>query len=268
MRTLLKQPLLQFLVLGFLLYAAQLTLRGDSQRKVVLSQQELQQRVQQKEQALGRPLSEAELGALTDQYTDEMILLNEAKLMNLDRSDKEVRKRLMHLARMRLDEVVPEPSRQQLKLYFQQHSSEYRMGAWVSFDQVFFASGSPDTPDDPDSFLTLLARSNGGAGLGEPDRILGGHARELTRSQLRSLFGPAFADTVFALSEGVWNGPFDSTRGTHYLKVLEHHPAPTPRFEDLEAYLRKDWKAMKHREIQNQKLQELRHEYTVVREKD
>lgn len=268
MRSFLKEPLLQFLVLGLLLYAAQLTLRPDSQRRVVLSQKVLSQKAQQKEQALGRPLTQRELNALADQYTDEMILLHEAKLMKLDRSDEQVRTRLIHLARMRLDEVVPEPSRQQLELYFQQHSSAYRMGAWVSFDQVFFASDSTDTPSNPDSFLTLLDRTKDGAGLGEPDPILGGQARELTRSQLRSLFGPAFADTVFALPKAVWSGPFSSTRGTHYLRIVERHPAPMPRFEDVQAYLRKDWKAMKHREIQDQKLRELRREYTVVEEKD
>ncbi len=267
MRRLLREPLLQFLVLGLLLYAAQLALRPGPQRKVVLSQKELKQRVQSKEDALGRPLSEAELTALTDEYTDELILLHEAKLMKLDRSDDEARARLIHLARMRLDEVVPEPSRQQLEVYFQQHSSEYRMGAWVSFDQVFFASGSPDTPSDPDSFLERLARSEDGRGLGEPDPILNDHARELTRSQLRSLFGPAFADTVFVLPESVWSGPFHSTQGTHYLRVIEHHPAPVPKFEEVQAYLRKDWKATKHREIQDQKLQELRREYTIVKEK-
>jgi len=267
MRRLLKEPLLQFLVLGLLLYAAQLVLRPGPQRRVTLSQRVLTERVQRKEDALGRPLSEAELTAITDEYTNEMILLHEAKLMKLDRSDDEVRSRLIHLARMRLDEVVPEPSRQQLEVYFQQHSSEYRMGAWVSFNQVFFAPGSPATPADPDSFLALLEHKKDAAGLGEPDPILNDHARKLTRSQLRSLFGPAFADTVFALAASSWSGPFRSTRGTHYVLLIEHHPAPVPRFEEVQAYLRKDWKAMKHREIQDRKLGELRREYTIVKEK-
>ncbi|HKI84325.1 MAG TPA: hypothetical protein VKA63_08315, partial [Candidatus Krumholzibacteria bacterium] len=198
MKRLLREPLLQFLVLGLLLYAAQLALRPGPQRKVVLSQKELKERVQKKEKTLGRPLREAELTALRDEYTDELILLHEAKLMKLDQSDGEVRARLIHLARMRLDEVVPEPSRQQLEVYFQQHSSEYRMGAWVSFDQVFFAPGSSATPANPDSFLALLAAGKDLTGLGEPDPILNDHARELTRAQLRSLFGSSFADTVFA----------------------------------------------------------------------
>jgi parvulin-like peptidyl-prolyl isomerase len=268
LKSLLGEPLVHFLLLGALLFAGYSIFKPGSQRRVVLAQKELQERVQERQKTLGHPLSDEERKAIVDEYAEEMILLNEAKLLNLNHGDEPKRDRLLQLARERLDEVVPEPTRQQLESYFQQHSSQYRMGAWVSFDQVFFAPKSPATPANPDSFLALLASKDDASSLGEADPVMGNHLSELTRSQLKALFGEAFADTLFALPESVWRGPLGSKYGTHYVRVVEHHEAPMPRFEDVQAFLRKDWKAMKHREIQDEKLQELRHEYTIVSRKD
>lgn len=268
LKSLLREPLVHFLLLGTLLFAGYSIFKPGSQRRVVLSQKELQERVQERQKTLGHPLSDEERKDIASEYADEMILLNEATLLNLDQSGKPTRERLLQLARERLDEVVPEPTRQQLESYFQQHASQYRMGAWVSFDQVFFAPKSAATPASSDSFLALLAAKHDASSLGEVDPVLGNNARELTRSQLKALFGEAFADTLFALPESVWRGPLDSKYGTHYVRAVKRHEAPMPRFEDVQAFLRKDWKAMKHREIQNQKLHELKREYTIVSRKD
>ena len=267
LKRLLHEPLVHFLLLGAVVFAAYSVFKPGSERRVVLSQKKLQERVQEKQKSLGHPLSEQERKAVTDEYVDELILLNEARLLKLDRKNEPTRERLLQLARERLDEVVPEPTRQQLMSYFGQHAAQYRMGAWVSFDQVFFAAESPSVPAESDSFLARLEGKPDASSLGEVDPILGHHASQLTHSQLAALFGKAFADTVFALPEGIWRGPFVTKRGTRYVRVAEHHEAPLPSFDEVQAFLRRDWKVWKHREIQDEKLRELEREYTIVRRK-
>ena len=64
----------------------------------------------------------------------------------------------------------------------------------------------------------------------------------ITRTELMRKFGTAFADAVFGLEPGAWQGPVRSGYGLHLVKVTDEQAAELPVFSEIrdrvrEAYL-------------------------------
>ena len=84
-----------------------------------------------------------------------------------------------------------------------------------------------------------------------------------TRSDLVRSLGPDFANTVEKLPDGEWQGPVDSTRGRHLVRVVEQHPPEVATFERVEQYLRQEWIMTRTRELQQERIDEIRERYRI-----
>ena len=118
------------------------------------------------------------------------------------------------------------------------------------------------------NFLAALKESDDPVSLGEsffPSNVM----KRASRVDLLGRFGPDFADGVRDLKPGSgWHGPIESTRGTHYVRILEAHEPELAPFEALESYLRQDWFMTRHRETQQKKIDAMRKQYRIEIESD
>ena len=112
----------------------------------------------------------------------------------------------------------------------------------------------------------VLARLRAGAspeGFGRSLVAAGRRMPRQSRGDLVRALGPDFADRVETLPAGEWQGPVESTRGVHLVRVVERHPPEVATFERVERYLRQEWLVNRTRELQQERIDEIREQYRI-----
>ncbi len=256
-----QEPLIPFALIGGLLFAVYGFSKPDEVETIEITPQTRRALEDMEESLRGRPLTDEERQTLIDSHVEDEVLMREALRRGLEQKDSRVRRRLLTVMRSTLDEQVPEPTRAELQAYFRQNPERYAAQEVVTFDQVFFSFGNEPAARD-----ALLEQLRGGADhrqLGEP-RATGSALRKTTRREMLPTFGGEFTDRVFELTPNEWTGPLESAQGLHYVRVSERQSLPAPSFEQLEDSLRQDWMFKRRREIQSEKITEMRQRYRVV----
>ena len=77
-------------------------------------------------------------------------------------------------------------------------------------------------------------------------------------------FGDEFANAVFALKPGAWQGPFASSFGLHLVRVTEAKPARQLAFSEVEPQVRERWRDEHQRAANEQHYENLMKKYGVV----
>lgn len=258
-----REPLVWFAVLGSALGAAWLALAPTGAETIRIDRETLRALENQQEELVGRPLTDEEREAAHQSFIEEEVLLREALRRGLQWSDGRVRQRLTRIIRASLTETVPDPSVAQLQAYFQENIDRYTTPESVTLEHVVFPWGDEIDPEELETVLEELRAGASPDGFGRTLVAAGRRLPRQTRSDLVRNLGPDFADVVEALPSGEWRGPVESTRGVHLVRVLERHPPRVGRFEKLESYLRQEWIMSRTRELQQEKIDEIRTRYRI-----
>lgn len=256
-----REPLLQFAAAGGLLFLAHaLWAPGDSERIVVTKEIEAALAAERQELLL-RPLSAEERERLVSDFIDEEVLLREAYRQGLDRGDPRIRRWLIDKVEFLLDEDPKEPTPAELDALFREKPESYMTPRAVSFDHVFYASGS-SLPEEPEAILSRLRAGAEFARFGD-DFWLGQRLRRFSELEIATTFGREFASRLLALPIGEWSGPLPSSRGEHFVRVTAKHEPELPSRESVTGALREDWLRAKRQESRAHKLKELRARYRI-----
>jgi hypothetical protein len=252
----LREPLVHFAAAGALLFLARSVWSpGDSDR-IVVTRETAQALAAAREELLLRPLTAEERERVVSDYIDEEVLLREAYRQGLDRDDPRIRRWLIDKVEFLIDEEPEEPTPQDLDALFREKPERYETPRAISFDHVFFASGEQEP---------LLSRLRAGADfqdLGE-EFWLGTTLRRFSELELTTTFGAEFGARLFSLPIGEWHGPFESSRGTHFVRVTALHPPELPSRKDVDWALREDWLRERREKSRERKLEEFRSQYEI-----
>jgi len=258
-----REPLVLFVAGGAALFFAWTALAPREVQAVEIESAALRGLVTMQEELLGRPLTDDERAEVREGYFDDEVLVQEALRRGLHLGDYRTRKRLIQIMRSAMTVTVPDPSLAELQAWFRESIDKYTRPPSATVELVPFPWGDGTSADEIAEALVQLQtgadpQEFGQTGLGTNRRL--GNA---TRADLVRSFGPDFADLVVDLPAGQWHGPFESVHGVHLVRVVERHPAQTPSFEDMEPYLQQDWLMTRTRELQQQRIDELRAEYRI-----
>jgi len=194
----------------------------------------------------GRLVNLAQSLGLADE-SDTNDLEREARAIALDQSDPVVRRHLVDL--MTLAASAPplseRPDEAALRAYYAAHADAYAIPERVQLTHVYFSRarrGASATADAAAALVELRGGSAAAGGLGD-GFSRGSVVGPATRDEISRELGATFADAVFALPDGVWSGPLDSTYGIHLVHIDARRPASLPAFESvrgrvLHSYLR------------------------------
>lgn len=254
-----REPMLWFVLIGGLLFAADLFLARPDLPVITLTQQQLDEMQTYREELLGRKLTAEESEALADNYIAEEILLNEAIAFGLHRQDPRVRKRLIAKMNFLLAEAAPEPSAAELEALRQGQPKRYMLPKTVSFEHVFFE----DSKEMAAAALPALRTgTRTPAELG--DRFwLGQRMEHYSAHQLFTVLGMPFAEALKTLPPGEWAGPLQSARGWHLVRLIGFYsPEPLPPAE-LNRRLQADWAAQYVLATRAQRVEELKSGYII-----
>ena len=141
----LKEPLLHFMFLGVMLFAAYQWFGNRAEdpakatREISISQGRIHSLTETFARLWNRSPTQEELDGLIRDYVREEVMYREALALGLDRDDAIVRRRLQQKLEFLSDDLAMtgEPTEQELDEFLTQHPESFRRETRLTFSQVF-----------------------------------------------------------------------------------------------------------------------------------
>lgn len=270
----LKQPFVQFLLIGVLLFAGYQSFynyMNREQQVIRVSSEEIQLLEQSWEVRWNRPPTPEEREGLIRQHIKEKVLYRTALEMGLDRDDMVIQRRMVQKVEYLGANLIkpPQPSEAEMIKYYEEHKEKYVAAETITITQVFF---DPDkrgnaTLDDANSALKELKKQDevpSNLSTYGDAFMLANYFAGKTEMQIRKQFGGGFTESVFQLEPGTWHGPVLSGYGTHLVYVHEHIINEVPPFTEAREYVQADWMEAKKKELEEKYIDGLLARYEVI----
>ncbi len=243
-----REPLVQFIAAGFVLFAANSLIHGPDRRppgaQVVIPEGRVSQIAESFLLLSGRLPSRVELQSLVDDYVIEEIAYREAVAMGLDADDTIVRRRMRQKLEFLVEDASAseEPTEAELQGWLDTHADQYRLPERRAIRQVL-ASGDKRgsaAVGDAEAFLGKLNAGADASKLGDAS-MLPAAMPLTTEAGAANLFGADFAQAVFAHDGNRWFGPIASPFGQHAVLIMSTEPGRPATLADVHDKLRSDW---------------------------
>lgn len=276
LKRLLREPLLHFLLGGFVLFAAYGALNpqaGDRfpSNRIRLTKDDLRQMAVVWVARWQRPPTPQEMQSLVEDRVREEILYRESIALGLDQGDTIVRRRLAQKMEFLAEDTsaIRDPDAAELKAWFGQNRQRFAQLGRVSFRHLYF---SPDQHGERDrdaaaKALDKLAGKSAdtAAAANVGDRFMfQDYYADRASDEVSSVFGAKFAQTLFELKPGAWQGPVESGLGWHLVFVESVAPGRVPDFEEIEPDVKAAWINEQRAEAKRRMYAAMRARYEVV----
>lgn len=255
-RRLLRDPMLAFLIAGgaiFLVWWA-LQARGN---EIVVTPAMRQGLAEDRRLLTGRQPTAREQQALVDDWVTDEILFREALARGLHLTDPATKTRLVDRLRFLIAGSPPAPTEAELLDFYVTHPDLYRAEPQISMEQLFFAK----TPTDSAS---VLARLNAGEAVAGDDFWMGRRFPDYGESMLRGMFGEPLLEAARKAPLGVWQGPYTSARGVHFVRVESRRAAQPMPYLAAREQVKMDLMAAQSRAAVARELARVKDRYHVV----
>jgi len=247
----LREPLLHFLVLGGLLFVAYgVVHRGFSSptsRKIQLTPEDLNQLEAYFVSQWHREPTPPELAALVEDRVRDEILYREALSMGLDKNDTIVKRRMAQKMEFLSEDVANahEPTTAELKKWYSKNAQRFAQGDQVTFRHLYFSPDRRGQRARPDATTVLhklatLSDPSQAAALADPLPLATAYEAR-TLEELAKDFGLPFAQALFKLKPGTWQGPIQSGYGWHLVFVKSITRGRVPDFDEVEPDVKTAW---------------------------
>ena len=267
MRSLLKEPLLHFLLIGALLfgiYAWRDRGAGEApagRPQVRITAADVRALETYRGGCWNRHTTREEMRGLVIDYVKEELLAREARTIGLDENDTMIRQRLAEKMNFFVQDITlrPEPAEDDLRKFHESHLVWFQC---ISFTQVSFSRDKrKDAAADARAALAELTRGAASAAQVGDRLVAGEELRNAGMQAVIDQYGRPFAEAVFALPVGVWSGPIESAYGMQLVRVLENKQ---PVFADIKGQILDRWRQECLREDSDKFVAGLLKKYDVV----
>ncbi|WP_370981162.1 peptidyl-prolyl cis-trans isomerase [Agaribacterium sp. ZY112] len=268
-RSVLKEPLVHFLLLSFVLFVLYALLNPGSEddRVIVITDGRVDQLEASFTKAWSRKPLDKELKNAIDSYAINEMYLREAHALGLDQNDSVIDRRLRQKMDYLLDDRVAAeaPSEEQLNDYYQLYKERYQGPAFYSFEQVFFSDATKGA--ELESYLQAqqIRVQKGLLPLGQSS-LLPPSYEDISDKELVSRFGKGFVEELSLLELNQWSKPVKSAFGWHWLRVNKRQDSEQLSYDKVNKKVLNDWLYDAKRKQREQYEQQLKALYTVVRE--
>lgn len=248
MKSLLREPLLHFLVLGGLLFLWS-ELRGEARAdasRLVVSAGQIEHLATTFAATWQRPPTAEELALLVRDHVREELACREALLLGLEQDDTIVRRRLRQKLEFLVGDLAAQqaPSEAELAAFLAAHPDAFREPPTFTFRHVYLAEErhGEELEADARALLARLAAGEDPATLGDPS-LLPAEFAAITAEELDALFGPGFAQALEGLALERFDGPVASSYGLHLVRLAAREPGRLPPLAEVRAEVEEEWLA-------------------------
>jgi hypothetical protein len=269
---LLREPLLQFLALGamlFALYGLVGKRSAEAPEKIVVSGSRVANLGDGFARTWRRSPSEQELQGLIEDYVHDEVFYREGRAAGLDRDDVIIRRRVRQKMEFLAEDMsVPEPSDEQLAAYLASNPELFRTEDQLTFHHVFLSATRRANTIESDSkqVASVLARADAAVDatlLGDPF-LLGEEFRGVSPNNVTSIFGEDFSKRIAAMETGRWQGPVSSGFGQHFVFISERASGGLPSLDAVRPAVRREWTNARRFEAEQKLYASLRGRYEIV----
>jgi peptidyl-prolyl cis-trans isomerase C len=268
-----REPLVHFLLIGaalFFVYGLQNDGASDQSKRIVFTNADIHRLISLWEKKRQRPPTQVELDGLIEQQIREEVMYREALLMGLDQNDAVVKRRMAQKLEFITADIAAqfEPSDADLQEYLAKHADRFEVPARISFVHVYLNRDQRGKNVQRDARALLEQLSEPGAQknlmtAGDPF-LLGRQHDKMTRHDVSRLFGKDFADRIFTLPPGSWQGPVSSGYGLHLVRIDDETEAVQPGLGVVRDKVYSEWQAQRRRDMDNNFYQSLRQRYEII----
>jgi hypothetical protein len=261
-----REPLVRFLLIGALLFAAMSGIKALQRPVVRIDAAELEQLAAYWEAQYQRPPTKTELAGIIEDRIDEELQAREALRLGLDKDDMIIRRRLAQkMGFASEDAAAKEPSEAELRAYYARTADRYAAPARVAFQQVFFSGDRPNGGAQKAAAQAMERAEEGGRADPSGDPFVFPLAYDdASLPDLMRDYGPAFVKLLAAAPIGSWQGPVVTPYGWHLVKVTARRQGEATRFEAVRDQVRDAYRAERREADRAAFLKSLRGKYRVV----
>jgi peptidyl-prolyl cis-trans isomerase C len=272
----LREPLLQFLVVGVLLFALWKVVSPQSAdtgpaNRIVLTDDDLKQLATTWMLAGRAPPTDQQMQSLIDDRVREEVLYREALALGLDKDDTIVKRQLARKMEFLAEDVskleVPQPG--ELKAWFEKNKDLFALPPRVSFRHIYFSPdrrGTNVRADAERAQSQLVGKpidTPAVATAGDPF-MFQQYYGDRPFDEIARQFGPQFARALLAVTPGAWAGPIASGYGWHVIFAESIAPQRIPDFDDIEADVKSAWIEDRRNQVRKRLYEAMRARYEVV----
>ena len=267
---LIREPLVHFLLLAGLIFAAYGVLSGKvaTEESINVTRAKIEQMATIFARTWQRPPTKDELKGLIDDYVKEEIYVREAMRLGIDKDDTVIRRRL----RMKMEflsdaeaEATPATD-DDLTAYLATHPDKFQEPPRIAFEQVYVDAGKRGATAQADAAALLVSLKKDEslvAGAGDPTLLP--PSMPLTgRQGMAQLFGDDFAAAVVTLAPGGWQGPIVSGFGLHLVKVTGQEAGRLPALAEIRPQVEREWMNERREAVARQTLDDILKRYQVT----
>lgn len=282
----LREPLVQFLLGGVLLFAINGLINdndaGDAY-SITVDDKTLGQYYQFREKAFDDARAKASLAALSAEeraelesdYVRDEILYREALALGMDANDDVIRARLiqkMDYIIMGIEGGEIAVSETELKAYFDEHAEDYKLSPSISFTHVFFKNkdrGQAAANALAEAALIELREKQisfeGAAQYGERFYFYRNYIGR-TSEFITSHFGSDMMEILFDDTTTLenWQGPYATEYGAHLVLIRERKPARLPLLGEVAPAVLADYERQRREQVKVQAVEKLKSKYRIV----
>jgi hypothetical protein len=275
LRSLIREPLVHFLLLGAALFALDAWLRPAAApagtTEIVVSEARVRNLAQNFRRTWQRPPTREELDGLVESYVREDVLYREALALGLDRDDAIIRRRMQQKMEFVSDEAaaLARPTDEELEAYLKAHAETFRVEPRATFVQVYLdpRKRGPTLQADAKRLRETLERAGPTADparAGDALMLLEARYEDVPQSELARLFGAEFAQALVKQPIGAWVGPIASGYGVHLVRVEALTPGGVPALNDVRPLVEREWANAKRQALARAFYEKLRAKYAVT----
>ena len=255
----LREPLLHFVLLGGLLFAADYFVggRSDDPHTIVIDAKVDQEARQIFQAARGREPNAEELYALRRVWLDNEVLYREGLALQLDKGDKSIRERVIFKALSVVDAgtKLPPYDDKLLREWFEKNRTRYDEPPRYSFQEAVLSGNADDAAKR--AFASALNAGNPGdarAGL----RVF----RDRPHDNIVQTYGETFARALEILPPGEWRA-LQARDELRVMQLSEVSPPKPADYEELRGVVLQDWTDATLAEQRSDAVRVLAKKYTV-----
>lgn len=272
MKKILREPLLHFLLAGAILFVVWGYWGNDSEpdnEQIIVGSAQIEQIKDAWEIQWRREPTEEELDSLIEQFIEEEALYREALAMGLEKDDTIIRRRLAQKMRFLIQDITDQnqPKEAELNVFFKKSQEQFRSPARISFTHIYFNQDQRENTalKDAGEVLVRLQSSNPERApeLGDPFMLNHAYA-EITQQETAKLFGKTFAEELFTLASGSWQGPIRSGYGIHLVRLVDHTPSRIPEFSEVASQVREEYINVQRQKANEEAISALKDRYEIV----
>ncbi len=273
-KSIFKEPLLHFILIGALLYVGYVKLNNYANREkniIIVTNAEIELLEQSWQMKWNRPPTAQEKEGLIKNHIRDNVLHRSALEMGLQKQDAIIKMRLVQKLKYLGADLIqpPQPNEAELVRYFEENREQYKLPDFVTITHIFF---DPDkrnetTLGDAEKAMKILENQDDPtsniSSFGDVF-MLASYYPNRSKLELRKLFGSGFTESVFALEPGRWHGPVLSGYGTHLVFVHNHDSKELPEYTEVRDLVRENWMIQTKADLQQKYIDGLMARYQII----